>query len=76
MPSPSRLTPASMGWQKGFVEATSILLEAIMNVDLTATSDNAGDVIGDMNSRRGRIVGMEPAGRPRQCGRRSRWPRC
>ena len=62
MPSSSGLTPASMGWQKGLVEATPILLEAIMNVELTAPSDNAGDVIGDMNSRRGRIVGMEPAG--------------
>jgi elongation factor G len=53
---------ASMGLQKGFMEATPILLEPIMNVEVTAPSDNAGDVIGDMNSRRGRIVGMEPAG--------------
>jgi elongation factor G len=53
---------ASMGLQKGFMEATPILLEPIMNVEVTAPSDNAGDVIGDMNSRRGRIVGMEPTG--------------
>jgi elongation factor G len=53
---------ASMGLQKGFMEASPILLEPIMNVEVTAPSDNAGDVIGDMNSRRGRIVGMEPAG--------------
>jgi elongation factor G len=53
---------ASMGLQKGFMEATPILLEPIMTVEVTAPSDNAGDVIGDMNSRRGRIVGMEPSG--------------
>jgi elongation factor G len=53
---------ASMGLQKGFMEAHPILLEPIMNVEVTAPSDNAGDVIGDLNSRRGRIVGMEPAG--------------
>jgi elongation factor G len=53
---------ASMGLQKGFMDAHPILLEPIMNVEVTAPSDNAGDVIGDLNSRRGRIVGMEPAG--------------
>ena len=53
---------ASMGLQKGFMEAHPILLEPIMNVEVTTPADHAGDVIGDMNSRRGRIVGMEPAG--------------
>jgi len=53
---------ASMGLQKGFMEAHPILLEPIMNVEVTTPADNAGDVIGDLNSRRGRIVGMEPAG--------------
>jgi elongation factor G len=53
---------ASMGLQKGFMEAHPILLEPIMNVEVTTPSDHAGDVIGDLNSRRGRIVGMEPAG--------------
>ena len=33
-----------------------------MTVEVTTPSDHAGDVIGDMNSRRGRILGMEPAG--------------
>ena len=51
-----------MGLQKGFMEAHPILLEPVMNVEVTAPSDNAGDVIGDMNSRRGRVVGMEPDG--------------
>jgi elongation factor G len=53
---------ASMGLQKVFMDARPILLEPIMNVEVTCPSDNAGDVIGDLNSRRGRINGMEPAG--------------
>jgi elongation factor G len=53
---------ASMGLQKGFMEAHPILLEPIMNVEVNAPSEQAGDVIGDLNGRRGRIVGMEPDG--------------
>src|SRR5688572_32095606 len=53
---------ASMGLQKGFMEAHPILLEPIMHVEVVTPADHAGDVIGDLNSRRGRIVGMEPAG--------------
>jgi elongation factor G len=53
---------ASMGLQKGFMEARPCLLEPIMNVEVTAPADHAGDVIGDLNGRRGRIVGMEPDG--------------
>ena len=46
---------ASMGLQKVFMEAHPVLLEPIMNVEVTCPSDHAGDVIGDLNSRRGRI---------------------
>jgi elongation factor G len=53
---------ASMGLQKVFMDAHPILLEPVMNVEVTCPSESAGDVIGDLNSRRGRIVGMEPAG--------------
>jgi elongation factor G len=53
---------ASMGLQKVFMDAHPILLEPIMNVEVTCPAENAGDVIGDLNSRRGRINGMEPAG--------------
>jgi elongation factor G len=53
---------ASMGLQKVFLEAHPILLEPVMNVEVTTPADVAGDIIGDMNSRRGRIVGMEPTG--------------
>src|SRR5437879_13884721 len=52
----------SMALQKGFREAHPILLEPIMNVEVTGPAEQAGDVIGDINGRRGRIVGMEPAG--------------
>jgi elongation factor G len=52
----------SMALQKGFMEAHPILLEPIMNVEVTCPAEQAGDVIGDINGRRGRIVGMEPAG--------------
>src|SRR6267143_751622 len=53
---------ASMGLQKIFMEAHPILLEPVMNVEVTTPAEVAGDIIGDLNSRRGRIVGMEPAG--------------
>jgi elongation factor G len=53
---------ASMGLQKVFMEAQPILLEPVMNVEVTCPSESTGDVIGDLNSRRGRIVGMEPTG--------------
>src|SRR5215468_8748892 len=46
---------ASLGLQKGVVDAHPILLEPVMNIEVTAPSDNAGDVIGDLNGRRGRI---------------------
>jgi elongation factor G len=53
---------ASMGLQKVFMDAHPILLEPVMNVEVTTPAEHAGDVIGDLNSRRGRIVGMEPSG--------------
>jgi elongation factor G len=53
---------ASMGLQKGFMDAKPCLLEPVMNVEVHVPSEGAGDVIGDLNGRRGRIVGMEPEG--------------
>jgi elongation factor G len=53
---------ASMGLQKGFMEAKPCLLEPVMHVEVTVPAEGAGDVIGDLNGRRGRIVGMEPEG--------------
>jgi len=53
---------ASIGLQKVFMDAHPILLEPVVNVEVTTPAEAAGDIIGDMNSRRGRIVGMEPSG--------------
>jgi elongation factor G len=46
--------------EKAVQEARPCLLEPIMDVEVTAPSSIAGDVIGDLNSRRGKIAGMEP----------------
>jgi elongation factor G len=53
---------ASMGLQKGFLDAKPCLLEPVMNVEVSAAAEAAGEIIGDLNGRRGRIVGMEPEG--------------
>ena len=58
------------------MEARPCLLEPIMNVEVTAPSAIAGDVIGDLNGRRGRIVGMEPGGESAWCAPRCRCRRC
>lgn len=50
---------ASMGFKKGFMECNPVLLEPIMNVEVTVPEDMTGDIIGDLNSRRGRVLGME-----------------
>lgn len=51
---------ASLAFKKGMMEATPILLEPIMHVDINVPDDYMGDIMGDMNKRRGRILGMEP----------------
>lgn len=56
---------ASMGFRKGALEAKPILLEPIMAVEVVSPEDYMGDVMGDLNRRRGMIHGMEdnPAGK-------------
>ena len=51
---------ASMGFKKGVVEANPILLEPIMEMVITVPEECQGDIIGDLNSRRGRVLGMDP----------------
>ena len=51
---------ASLAFKKGIVEANPCLLEPIMHVEITIPDEYMGDVIGDMNKRRGKILGMEP----------------
>jgi elongation factor G len=52
----------SMAFKKAYSEADPVLLEPIMAVEITSPSDTVGDVIGDLNSRRGRPLGMDPIG--------------
>ena len=49
----------SMGFKAGAEKASPVLLEPYMKVDITVPEEYMGDVIGDVNSRRGRIDGME-----------------
>ncbi|MEY4762752.1 MAG: elongation factor [Pseudomonadota bacterium] len=50
---------ASMGFKDGFRHAQPILLEPIMKVEVVTPEEYSGDVIGDLNRRRGHITGME-----------------
>ena len=49
----------SMAFKEGCKQAKSVLLEPIMKVEVTVPEEYMGDVIGDINSRRGRMEGME-----------------
>ncbi|QXM07272.1 elongation factor G [Crassaminicella indica] len=53
---------ASLAFKKGMEAANPILLEPIMHVEIIIPEDYMGDIMGDMNKRRGRILGMEPIG--------------
>ncbi len=53
----------SMAFKKGMQEAKPILLEPIMNIEVIVPDENMGDVIGDLNSRRGKITGVVPQSR-------------
>jgi elongation factor G len=52
----------SLAFKKGIREAKPILLEPIMNVEVHGPDEFAGDLMGDLNSRRGRVQGMEVRG--------------
>jgi elongation factor G len=49
----------SMGFKEGFRRAKPVLLEPIMKVEVVTPEDYSGDVIGDLNRRRGQIMGMD-----------------
>nr|WP_213169194.1 elongation factor G [Alkalicella caledoniensis] len=51
---------ASLAFKKAMQQAQAVLLEPIMNVEVLVQDNFMGDIMGDMNSRRGRIMGMEP----------------
>ncbi|MGH3081086.1 MAG: elongation factor G [Gaiellaceae bacterium] len=52
----------SMAFKQAYEQADPVLLEPIMEVDVTVPDDAVGSVNGDLNSRRGRLHGMEPVG--------------
>ncbi len=56
---------ASIGFKDGFRRAKPVLLEPIMKVEVVTPEDYFGDIVGDLNRRRGQIVGMEdgPSGK-------------
>jgi elongation factor G len=53
---------ASMGFKKAFTEAKPVILEPIYEVEVVVPDEFMGDVMGDLSSRRGRILGMDPKG--------------
>lgn len=50
---------ASLAFKKGMEQAKPVLLEPIVRVEILVPEDYMGDIMGDMNKRRGRILGME-----------------
>ncbi|MDD6204037.1 MAG: elongation factor G [Firmicutes bacterium] len=57
---------ASLAYKKGCREANPVLLEPIYTVTVTVPDDYMGDIIGDINKRRGRILGMNPVAEGQQ----------
>ena len=53
---------ASLAFKNGIAQAKPILLEPIYEVEVTVPEEFMGDVIGDLNSRRGKILGVDPEG--------------
>jgi elongation factor G len=53
---------ASMGFKNAVEKAKPVILEPIMNMDVAVPDECMGDVIGDLNSRRGKVLGMETKG--------------
>ena len=53
-------TATVQAFKKGFMEASPVLLEPIASLTVTIPDDYTGDVMGDLNKRRGRVLGMNP----------------
>lgn len=53
---------ANLAYKKGMQEAKPVILEPIVRVEVLVPEDYMGDVIGDLNKKRGKILGMEPKG--------------
>lgn len=59
-------TATVQAFKKGFMEASPVLLEPIASLTVTIPDDYTGDVMGDLNKRRGRVLGMNPISGGRQ----------
>nr|WP_319492868.1 elongation factor G [uncultured Desulfobacter sp.] len=55
-------TAGSLAFKNAAAEAKAVLLEPIMKVSVKAPDESTGDIMGDMNSRRGRVLGMDTDG--------------
>jgi elongation factor G len=53
---------ASMAFKKAVQQAQPVLLEPVVKISVTVPDDYMGDVIGDLNSRRGKVLGMDSKG--------------
>lgn len=53
----------SMAFKKGAEEAGVVLLEPLMNMEIKVGKDHVGDIMGDLNSRRGKVMGMDSDGK-------------
>ena len=51
---------AAQAFKKGFMEASPVLLEPIATLKVIVPDNYTGDVMGDLNKRRGRVMGMNP----------------
>ena len=59
-------TAASLAYKAGMPQAGPVLLEPIGTLRATVPDANMGDIMGEVNKRRGRVLGMEPAGPGKQ----------
>lgn len=59
-------TATVQAFKKGFMEASPVLLEPIASLTVMIPDDYTGDVMGDLNKRRGRVLGMNPVSGGRQ----------
>ena len=53
---------ASIAYKEGMRNADPVMLEPISTLEVTAPDENTGDIMGELNKRRGRVLGMNPAG--------------
>ena len=53
-------TAASIAYKEGLRQADPVMLEPIGELKVTAPDENTGDIMGELNKRRGRVLGMEP----------------